>query len=160
MVHVLNRYYRTMNDIVEHHSGVISDVAGDGILALFGALENRENAVLDAVVSVTEMNAALVSFNAYLQQMYGRTFGIRAGIHFGGVVVGNFDTGRMRKVAAIGDAVNLASRIETANKDLGTKLLVSSEAYAHVASKVEATATAPISLKGKEGSYVLFAVEI
>ena len=160
VVHVLNRYYRTMNDIIESHAGVISDVAGDGILALFGVLEERENAVLDAVRSVKAMNEALVSFNDYLEPMYGWTFGIRAGIHFGRVVVGNFDTGRMRKVAAIGDAVNLASRIETANKDLGTRLLVSAEAYARVVKEVEATPTAPVSLKGKEGSFVLHAVEL
>lgn len=160
VVHVLNRYYRTMNDIIEKHSGVISDVAGDGILALFGVLSERENAVLDAVVSVKEMQAALVSFNEYLDQMYGWTFGIRAGVHFGSVVVGNFDTGRMRKVAAIGDAVNLASRIETANKEFGTQLLISSAAHERVASEVDAKAMEPTALKGKEGSYVLHAVAL
>ena len=160
VVHVLNRYYRTMNNIIEKNFGVISDVAGDGILSLFGVLQQRKNAVFDAVISVREMNEALASFNTYLQQMYGWTFVIRAGIHFGGVVVGNFDTGRMRKVAAIGDAVNLASRIETANKEFGTKLLVSAEAYARVAAEVQAKPMVPTSLKGKEGSYVLHAVEL
>ena len=123
-------------------------------------LEERENPVLDAVVAVREMNERLVVFNAYLFQTYGWTFGIRAGIHFGRIVVGNFDTGRMRKVAAIGDAVNLASRIETANKDFGTRLLISEEARAQVADVVEARAMPPASLKGKEGSYVLHAVTV
>ena len=160
VVHLLNRYYRTMNDIVEDHAGVISDVAGDGILALFGVLEDRENAVLDAVRAVRSMNEALHSFNAYLQRFWGWTFAIRAGIHFGRVVIGNFDTGHMRKVAAIGDPVNLASRIETANKELGTSLLLSEDARARVASEVEATAMPPMSLKGKDGRFVLHAVEV
>jgi adenylate cyclase len=160
VVHVLNRYYRTMNNIIEGHAGVISDVAGDGILALFGALEERENSVLDAIRAVKAMNEALVSFNAYLQPMYGWTFGVRAGIHYGRVVIGNFDTGRMRKVAAIGDAVNLASRIETANKDLGTRLLISADAYDRVAPDVHAVATDPVYLKGKEGTFVLHAVDV
>ena len=160
VVHVLNRYYRVMNDIIEGNAGVISDVAGDGILALFGVLEERENPVLDAVASVRAMNESLVSFNEYLERMYGLAFGIRAGIHFGGVIVGDFDTGRMRKVAAIGDVVNLASRIETANKELGTRLLLSAEAYERVASDVEVETMEPTTLKGKPGKYVLHAVAI
>lgn len=160
VVHVLNRYYRVMNDIIEGNAGVISDVAGDGILALFGVLGERENPVLDAVASVRAMNEALVSFNEYLERMYGWAFGIRAGIHFGGVIVGDFDTGRMRKVAAIGDVVNLASRIETANKEFGTKLLLSAEAYERVASEVEVETMEPITLKGKPGKYVLHSVAI
>jgi adenylate cyclase len=78
------------------------------------------------------MNAALTQFNGYLNQMYGRSFGIRAGINFGKVIVGNFDTGMMSKISAIGDAVNVASRIETANKDFGTKMLISQSAYEEV----------------------------
>ena len=48
VVHVLNRYYQTMNEIIVQHKGIISDVAGDGILALFGAMEDSKNPVLDA----------------------------------------------------------------------------------------------------------------
>lgn len=160
VVHVLNRYYRSMNDIIEGNAGVISDVAGDGILALFGVVEDRDNATLDAVTSVRQMSEALTAFNEYLQQMFGWSFGIRAGIHFGRVIVGNFDTGRMRKVAAIGDAVNLASRIETANKEFGTRLLISSAAHERVDAHVEATPMAPTALKGKDGHFVLHAVTV
>ena len=124
VVHVLNRYYQTMNEIIVHYKGVISDVAGDGILALFGVIENSESPVLDAINAVRKMHKALIHFNEYLNQMYDRSLGIRAGINFGKVIVGNFDTGMMSKISAIGDAVNLASRIETANKEFSTKLLI------------------------------------
>ena len=96
---------------------MISDVAGDGILALFGAIKNNKNPVRDAINAVRVMNVGLTQFKRYLNQMYDRSFGIRAGINFGNVIVGSFDTGMMSKISAIGDAVNLASRIETANKD-------------------------------------------
>ena len=137
VVHVLNRYYQTMNEIILQHKGVISDVAGDGILALFGAIEDSKNPVLDAINAVREMHKALIHFNEYLNQMYDRSFGIRAGINFGKVIVGNFDTGMMSKISAIGDAVNLASRIETANKDFGTKLLISQSANKEIQGVVE-----------------------
>ena len=71
-----------------------------------------------------------MEFNDYLDKMYGSRFSIRGGINYGKAVVGRFDTGTMKKVSAIGDAVNLASRIESANKEQGTHLLLSSS-YNH-----------------------------
>jgi adenylate cyclase len=158
VVHVLNRYYQTINEIIEQYKGIISDVAGDGILALFGVIEDSENPVLDAINTVQGMNNALVRFNRYLNQMYDRSFGIRAGINFGKVIVGNFDTGRMRKISAIGDEVNAASRIETANKDFGTRLLISQSAYEEVQGSVEIHKMYRSSLKGKSGEYVLYEI--
>jgi adenylate cyclase len=160
VVHVLNRYYQTMNKIIVQHKGIISDVAGDGILALFGVIEDSKNPVLDAINTVRTMNTSLMQFNAYLNQMYDRSFGIRAGINFGKVIVGNFDTGMMSKISAIGDAVNLASRIETANKDFGTKLLISQSAYEAVQGLVETHKMYRASLKGKSGEYFLYDVKI
>jgi adenylate cyclase len=160
VVHVLNRYYQTMNEIIVQHKGVISDVAGDGILALFGVIEDSKNPVLDAINAVRAMNTALMQFNGYLNQMYDRSFGIRAGINFGKVIVGNFDTGMMSKISAIGDAVNLASRIETANKDFGTQLLISQSAKEEIQGLVETHKRYRARLKGKSGEYVLYAVKI
>ncbi len=160
VVHVLNRYYQTMNEIIVQHKGVISDVAGDGILALFGVIEDSKNPVLDAINAVRAMNTALMQFNEYLNEMYDRSFGIRAGINFGKVIVGNFDTGMMSKISAIGDAVNLASRIETANKDFGTQLLISQSAKEEIKGLVETHKMYRARLKGKSGEYVLYEVEI
>ena len=160
VVHVLNRYYQTMNEIIVQHKGIISDVVGDGILALFGVMEDNKNPVLDAINAVQRMNAALVQFNEYLNQMYDRSFMIRAGINFGKVIVGNFDTGMMSKISAIGDAVNLASRIETANKNFGTQLLISQSAFEEVQGLVKPRKMYRSGLKGKSGEYVLYEVEI
>jgi adenylate cyclase len=160
VVHVLNRYYQTMNEIIMQHKGIISDVAGDGILALFGAMEDSKNPVLDAINAVREMHKALIHYNEYLNQMYDRSFGIRAGINFGKVIVGNFDTGMMSKISAIGDIVNMASRIETANKDFGTKLLISQSAYEEVRGLAGTHKMYRTTLKGKSGEYVLYEVEI
>jgi len=156
VVHVLNRYYQTMNEIIVHHKGIISDVAGDGILALFGVMEDSKNPVLDAINATHGMNTALVQFNEYLNQMYDRSFRIRAGINFGKVIVGNFDTGMMSKISAIGDEVNLASRIETANKNFGTQLLISQSAFEEVKGFVKTHKIYRSGLKGKSGEYVLY----
>jgi adenylate cyclase len=160
VVHVLNRYYQTMNNIIVHHKGIISDVAGDGILALFGVMEDNENPVLDAINSVRAMHTALMGFNDYLQHIYNRSFRIRAGINFGKSIVGNFDTGMMSKISAIGDAVNLASRIEDANKDFGTSLLISQSAFEEVKNVVKPRNRYRSTLKGKSSDYVLYDIEV
>jgi adenylate cyclase len=66
----------------------------------------------------------------------------------------------MSKVAAIGDAVNLASRIETANKNFGTLLLISQSAFEEVQGLVEIHKTYRSTLKGKSGEHVLYNIKI
>lgn len=158
IVHVLNRYYRMMNVIIQENNGIISDVAGDGILAVFGIEENSDNSVLDAVHAIKAMNEKLVSFNEYLEENFNAHFGIRAGIHYGNVIVGPFDTGAMRKMAIIGDNVNYASRIESANKEFGTTLLLSEEAYQQIKASYPDHSVHETTLKGKTGRYKLFEV--
>ena len=66
----------------------------------------------------------------------------------------------MRKISAIGDTVNLASRIETANKDFGTNLLISQSAYKEIQGLVKTDQVHRTKLKGKSGEYVLYGIKI
>ncbi len=159
IVHVLNRYYRLMNSIIQEHFGIISDVAGDGILAVFGTDRERDNAVLDAINAIQAMNEQLDEFNNYLEGNFNTRFGIRAGVHFGNVIIGPFDTGAMKKLAIIGDNVNYASRIESANKVFGTKLLLSEDAYAKIAALYPEHQVFETELKGKTGQYKLYQID-
>ena len=158
IVHVLNRYFRTMNKVIQEHHGFISDTAGDGILALFGHNGGKSNSVLDAVRAVQDMHKALMSFNQYLQHNFNSTFAIRAGVHHGDVIMGHFDIGSLKKLAVIGDNVNLASRIETANKLFGTHTLLSAQAYDQVKQQYPSCRSHRTSLKGKRGEFELFEV--
>jgi len=159
VVHVLHRYYQTMNEIIEQHDGVISDVAGDGILALFGVMKKSSNSVWDAVQTVHDMKKALLHFNEYLGRMYGCSLSFRAGINFGTAIIGSFDTGLMSKISAIGDSVNLASRIEDINKVLRTRLLISESAFEQIKEKVTARSVHRVRIKGKSGKFTLYEVE-
>jgi len=160
VVHVLNRYYLTMNEVVGQFGGVISDVAGDGMLILFGACQKEDGLVLDAIHTVQAMQSKLKEFNSYLEKMYGFSFGLRAGIHYGPAIIGHFSTGPMSKVAAIGDTVNLASRIEQANKQFGTELLISEAARRQIEDQVTVSGSYTAELKGKSGAYTLYEVEV
>jgi len=158
IVHVLNRYYRIMNTVIQENNGIISDVAGDGILAIFGANTENDNSVLDAIHAIEGMNKKLEIFNVYLNENFNIEFGIRAGVHYGNVIIGPFDTGTMKKLAVIGDNVNYASRIESANKKFGTKLLLSEEAYKKIRKKYPNNNSFKTPLKGKTGQYNLYEI--
>lgn len=158
IVHVLNRYYRIMNAIIQNHSGFISDLAGDSILAAFGLDKKSSNSVSDAISAIKEMNEKLAVFNKYLEENFKTQFGIRTGVHYGEVIIGPFDTGAMKKLAIIGDNVNYASRIESANKTFGTKLLLSEEAYHQVNKTYPKNNLFTTTLKGKSGRYNLYEI--
>lgn len=157
IIHVLNRYFRLMNEVIARHHGFLIDYVGDGLLVIFG-LERPAQAVADALAAVTDMLQAVDRLNPYLQQMYGRGFRVRAGLHYGPVVVGHLGEGASRKLAAIGDNVNMASRIESANKELGTQFLVS-EAVVQAAGPGLLTArSCSRTLKGKSGHHLLYEI--
>ncbi|MEO1260317.1 MAG: adenylate/guanylate cyclase domain-containing protein [Bacteroidota bacterium] len=158
IVHVLNRYYRIMNAIIQEHQGIISDVAGDGILAVFGTDKKSKNSVLDAIHAIQGMTEKLLLFNEYLTENFNTQFGIRAGVHYGNVIVGPFDTGAMKKLAVIGDNVNYASRIESANKPFGTQMLLSEAAYQKVEREYPNHKVYETELKGKTGRYRLYEI--
>lgn len=159
IVHVLNRYYRIMNTIIQDNKGIISDVAGDGILAVFGIDNEGHNSVLDAIHAIEGMRKNLELFNVYLKENFNIQFGIRAGVHYGNVIVGPFDTGAMKKLAVIGDNVNYASRIEAANKKFDTKLLLSEEAYQKIKKEYPNYNSFSTTLKGKTGQYKLYEIK-
>ena len=158
VIHVLSRYFHLMGDVITRHGGYISDYIGDGIMALFG-LENPSEAALRAVKAGVEMLATVEKLNPYLETMYKKSFQIRIGVHYGEVVVGTIGVANMKKTAAIGDAVNFASRIEGANKEMGTKFLISEDTYQQVRDHVRVNRCCiHVTLRGKSGEYVLYEV--
>ena len=157
VVHVLNRYFNDMGLVINRNGGQIDNYMGDGLMALFG-MENESGAALQAVKAGVEMLAATEHLKPYLEAIYSRSFQIGVGIHYGEVVVGAIGAQSLRRVTAIGDAVNLASRIEAANKQAGTRLLISQETYNEVKDQVHLGKTIRATLPGKKGEYALYEV--
>jgi len=155
VIHALRRYFITMGRVIDAHGGRINDYVGDGIMALFG-IDDRPDPVYSAVRAGLEMLWEVDSLNPYLQAMYRRKFRIRIGIHYGPVVVGTIGMADMEKMAVIGDAVNVAERIEDANKQTGTSMLVSDTAVREVFGRVRIRETfSDVALKGKRSRFTL-----
>ncbi|MCI0695214.1 adenylate/guanylate cyclase domain-containing protein [candidate division KSB1 bacterium] len=158
VIHVLSRYFHLMGKVITRQGGYISDYIGDGIMALFG-IEDPAGTALRAVKAGVEMLAMVEKLNPYLEMMYNKSFQIRIGVHYGEVVVGTIGVANMKKTAAIGDAVNFASRIEAANKEMGTKFLISEDTYNEVRDHVRVNRCCiHVTLRGKSGEYILYEV--
>ncbi|MBI3241009.1 MAG: adenylate/guanylate cyclase domain-containing protein [Chloroflexi bacterium] len=157
VIHVLNRYFNRVGSIINRHGGQIDNFMGDGIMALFG-LDDAPDATLRAVRAGVEMLAAVEAMQPYFEAQFKTNFRIGIGLHFGEVVLGVVGVGERRRLTAIGDAVNLASRIESANKEARTEFLISEDAYEQVKSHVQIGRHIELPIKGKTGEYSLHEV--
>lgn len=157
VMYVLNRYFQRMAQVINRHGGTINVYMGDGLMALFG-VDNPNRSVERAVRAGVEMLAALEDLNPSLEMLYRRRLRIGIGIHYGGTVIGTIGDPSSPKMTAIGDAVNLASRIETANKQLGTQLLISEAAYQETKNHVIVNGCFQVQLAGKSGEYGVYEV--
>jgi adenylate cyclase len=157
VIHVLNRFFSQMGRAITQHGGHIDNYMGDGLMALFGlpGETGEETAALRAVRAGLAMLDEMESFKRYLQNIYGGSLEIGVGIHYGDVVVGSIGSEQLMRVTAIGDTVNIASRVETANKQAGTKFLISPSTFERVADVVTIGRTISINLKGTSGETVL-----
>jgi class 3 adenylate cyclase/hemoglobin-like flavoprotein len=137
VVHVINRLFLRMGEAVLSNSGYIDKYLGDGLLALWGVYggTNQENC-LAAVRAGLLMQRWIRELGPRLTPHFGRELSIRAGIHFGPAIVGRIGHPARQQLTAIGDTVNIASRVEAANKDLRTQFLVTEECYAQISEEV------------------------
>jgi adenylate cyclase len=129
---LLNRYLRIMTDVVFAHEGTVAKLMGDALHVLFGAPALQEDHAARAVACALALDEAAEAFRREAIAG-GIAFGAtRIGVHSGPALVGNFGGGRFFDYTAYGDTINTASRLEAANKDLGTRICVSGETASRI----------------------------
>jgi len=130
LVALMNDYLSAMTDIIEEHGAFVDKYMGDAIVAVFGApVESTDHAV-DAVRAALRCCARLDELNRHAAASNGRILAHRIGLNSGQALLGNIGSRRRFNYTAIGDVVNLASRIEGANKYFGTSVLASAATMA------------------------------
>jgi hemoglobin-like flavoprotein len=142
------------------NNGIIYQYAGDEIIAVFGAGGGDSAKVcLDAVRAALGMLYAIDRLNRWELKNFSVNMGIGIGIHFGRAFIGNIGHYRHKQFAIIGDPMNVTSRIQTKNKDLGTELLISEDAFRQVPEGTfKVGLESEVELKGKEGSFKVFEI--
>lgn len=148
-VELLNGYFAHMIATIEQHHGHVTELVGDGLLALFGALEPNPWQTRDAVMAAIAMRAELVRYNHELlaKGLPQLRFGV--GIHCGEVVAGVIGTAGLSKFSVTGDPINVASRIEGLTRRFAVDLLVSDDVRQSLDAQFQLRAMPPAQVKGK-----------
>ena len=155
---LLNRYMTAMTRTIMLHNGTIDKFIGDAIMAFWGApLPDPEHA-MNACRAAVEMRERLAPLNIELRGRGLPEVSFRIGINTGEVIAGNMGSEELFDYTVIGDTVNLASRLEGANKQFGTDILISRLVYDKVKDRVEARSLGKISVKGKAGTVEVYAL--
>lgn len=158
VVSFLNLYFTEMVKCVHDTGGVVDKYIGDAIMAHWGAIGAKSvNPVEKAIDASLMMRKTLVNFNKRNKGIYPFTK-MGSGINVGPVVAGQIGSKERLEYTIIGDAVNLASRIEALNKAFGTDILISQDSYERVHYLYKFETMPSIKVKGKEKAQKVYAV--
>jgi adenylate cyclase len=158
LVGLLNEYFTEMVGIVMQEDGVVDKYIGDAIMAVFGAPVPKKEDPVNAVRAAVRMRRALQELNKRLEARGAPTLRTGIGIHTGGVVAGNIGSEKRMEYTVIGDAVNLASRLESNTKELGVNVLISEDTYELTKHVIEARAVKEITVKGRKQPVMTYEV--
>jgi class 3 adenylate cyclase/CHASE2 domain-containing sensor protein len=125
VITLLNRYFEEVTGAIHRHDGTVDKFIGDGIMAFFGAPKTLANPSAAAVAAAQEMLSRLANLNETLVQEGQTPIRIGIGLHAGDAVVGHVGSTARHEYTAIGDTVNLASRLESLTKEVGYPLVCS-----------------------------------
>jgi sigma-B regulation protein RsbU (phosphoserine phosphatase) len=156
MVTTLNRYLTRMTEVIVAHEGTINEFIGDAILVLFGALRPQEDQAERAVRCAIAMQAELALLNEETAELEAPSLEMGIAVHTDNAVVGNIGGERRAKFGVVGDAVNLASRIESLT--IGTQILIGPQTAERVRGEVRLGPVREETFKGRSKPLEIYEV--
>lgn len=145
---LLNDYLVGSTDIVFAHDGTVTKIIGDALHVLFGAPAEQPDHAARAIACALDLDEYAEKFRARWREKNIPLGITRIGVHAGPAIVGNFGGDRFFDYTAYGDTINTAARLETVNKQLGTRICVSGEAASRVAD-FKGRPVGDLTLRGK-----------
>ena len=158
VIHVLHRFFYFMNDVISKYDGYIDNYLGDGFMALFEAEDPEEGAMQAVTAGLEMLDVIKERIQPYTERLFSKSFEMGIGMHYGLVVAGTIGGSESKKTTIIGDAVNFASRIESANKQIGSKFLISRDTYKKIDDSIQVNRKIKIKIPGKTGEHDLYEV--
>jgi len=156
LVALLNDYLSIMTDIVFATGGTLDKYEGDAVMAFWGAPIQQNDHALRACRAALEMQKALIRIRGRWEKEGKPNINVRIGLSTGDMVVGNMGGKGKFDYTVMGDAVNLGSRLEGANKEYHTNIMMSQKTYEHVKDRVIARELDMLVVKGKTEPIVVY----
>jgi len=148
VVNLMNEYLSRMTEVILDYQGEIDKFIGDAIMARFGVLSDLPYPSRNAVEAACAMLEELDKLRDEWAARGLENFNIRIGIATGQVLAGNIGSSRRQEFTVMGTTVNLASRLEALNKELGTRILVDEETFKHIPKGVKFTRRENVKIRG------------
>ena len=158
LVTLLNEYLTEMTDLVLAHGGIVDKYIGDAVMAFWGAPLRDKNHALHAVSCAIAMRKRCAELRAGWLERFGHELHARAGVNSGGAVVGNMGSKHKYNYTVMGDMVNLAARLEGANKPYGTYLMISETTLVDLNGACDVRELDLVAVKGKDKAVRVFEV--
>lgn len=155
----LNEYFAAMFDPISGHGGIVNQIIGDGLMALFGTINRMGNPPEHAVSAAIEMIGVLKKLNQKRAAQSRTQIKVGIGIASGRVVAGYAGTQHRATYTCVGDAVNLAARIEGYTREANKPILIDSSTRASLPDSMLVDSLGEITLKGKTLPVQIYAVE-
>lgn len=156
LVQLINEYLTGMTDVILDHDGIIDKYEGDAIMAEFGAPVYYEDHALKACHAALHMQERLKELSKKLEKEKRPVLKSRIGINTGNMIVGNMGSNKVFDYTVLGDEVNLASRLEGANKIFGTYIMISESTNEIVKNHLLTRTLDMIRVKGKQKPVKVF----
>jgi adenylate cyclase len=149
LLRVLNQFFTEVVAAVEAEGGMVKQFTGDGVMALFGAPQTRADHPQRAVRAALGIVSRLAGVNAALEKQGVPPLQIGVGLHTGEVVAGLIGPDERVEYGVVGEAVNLASRVETLTKELAATILISKDIAARLGPEFSLGRAAMLPVKGR-----------
>lgn len=158
VVELLNDYFAAMFDPISRHGGIVNQIIGDGLMALFGTLKRNGDHRTQAVLAALEMLAVLQQFNQKRAVENKQPIKIGIGIASGTVIAGYAGTQHRATYTCVGDTVNRAARIEDYTKEVGEPILIDAETRSSLPDSMTIDSLGEIVFKGKVNPVGVYSV--
>lgn len=158
IVLLLNQYFDRMIEAIFRNQGHLNKFIGDGMMAMFGAPQDDAYQEEHAIRAALEMRTQVEKLREQFKRDHDCDFSIGIGINTGVAVVGNIGSEQKMEYTAIGDAVNLASRLESATKEMKVDILVSEYTYVAVRNQFRFKKHGTLAVKGKADQIQIYEV--
>jgi adenylate cyclase len=158
LVFILNSYFKTAGEAVARAGGVVDKFVGDGVMALFGIETDPNDGCRRALNAAHEMVNGVNQLSQLLAAELAEPMKIGVGIHSGPAVVGRMGYGSAVSLTAIGDTVNVASRLQDLTKEYGCQLVISEQVAKHAGINVDLFPRHDLTVRNRREALTIYIV--